>query len=88
MLLLKFIVWSVMGFVILAMFCVEEDADNFIANASSCDFLNPIYIYESVNVNWFGCFWITLVVNLLCPVVTICYWFYKLCTVGRKDENE
>ena len=48
--------------------------------------LNPIDIYQCFKkVNYFGCFWLTLLFNLICPVVSVCYWFYKLCTVGRKN---
>lgn len=48
-------------------------------------FVNPFVIYENVNVNWFGAVLLTIGANLLFPVISVCYWFYKLCTVGRKD---
>lgn len=48
--------------------------------------LNPKLIWEQYDtVNIFGCTVLTIVLNLLCPVFSIGYWFYKLCTVGRKD---
>ena len=48
-------------------------------------YLNPIFLYDyHSNLNWFGVILLTLFYNLLCPVATIIYWFYKLCTVGRK----
>ena len=46
--------------------------------------LNPITIYKNHKVNVFGCIVLTLFCNItLCPAA-ICYWFYKLCTVGRR----
>ena len=46
--------------------------------------LNPKKIYELHSVNIFGCVVLTIMFNLFCPVFSIGYWFYKLCTVGRK----
>jgi len=46
---------------------------------------NPLWLYGYyTNLNWFGCVMLALGLNLLCPPISICYWFYKLCTVGRK----
>ena len=51
----------------------------------SFDYLNPLFLYDHHNkLNWFGVICLTLLYNLLCPLITIAYWFYKLCTVGRK----
>ena len=47
--------------------------------------LTPTGLYKHYKVNYFGCFWLTLIANLLCPLFTISFWFYKLCIVGRKD---
>ena len=47
--------------------------------------LDPKAIWQQYcNVNIFGCILLTIILNLLCPIVSICYWFYKLCTVGRR----
>lgn len=50
--------------------------------------LNPCDIYDIWKVNYFGCGLLTIIFNLLCPVLTIIYWVYKLiyfiCTVGRR----
>lgn len=46
--------------------------------------LNPLCIYEEVEVNVFGCAVLTILGNLLLAPIAVCYWFYKLCTVGRK----
>lgn len=46
---------------------------------------NPVKNYERwTNLNWFGVAFFTLVLNIICPVLAACYWFWKLCTVGRK----
>ena len=46
--------------------------------------VNPVIIYRTEKVNWFGCLALTLLGNMLFPIFAICYWIYKLCTVGRK----
>lgn len=48
------------------------------------DMIAPWGVYKHMNVNWFGAIVLTLVFNLLCPVLSIGWWFYWLCTVGRK----
>ena len=51
-------------------------------------FLNPIanYYKNWTNMNWFGVIFWTIIVNIvLCPYA-VCYWFYKLCTFGRKRK--
>ena len=39
-------------------------------------------IYKNNYVNIFGAIMLCLLANILCPIVSICYWIYKLCTVG------
>lgn len=53
----------------------EEDLDSI---------LNPIVIYETIEVNIFGCIIATIFAHLILPWVAPFYWFYKLCTVGRR----
>jgi hypothetical protein len=48
------------------------------------EYVNPIWIYQHYRVNIFGCVLLTVVYNLLCPIGSIIYWLYKLCTVGRR----
>ena len=54
------------------------------ANSGGCEAVNPLWIYKSYNVNWFGAMCLCILFHLLAPVYAICYWFYKLCTVGRE----
>lgn len=46
--------------------------------------IDPMFIYQDNKVNIFGCFMLTLVGHILFPWYAICYWFYRLCTIGRK----
>ena len=47
-------------------------------------FLNPKTLYEKHKVNKFGCVMLTLFYHIVFCVHAIWFWFYKLCTVGRK----
>lgn len=50
--------------------------------------INPIIIYKNVPVNWFGCIVLTILAHIAAgPIWVSLYWFYKLCTVGRKRED-
>ena len=55
-------------------------------NASGVEFVNPCFIYRKVRVNWFGASVLALIYTVLLPMPAIVYWFYKLCTFGRKDD--
>lgn len=46
-------------------------------------FVNPMVIYDNCMVNWFGAWLLAIVLNILLPIVSIPYWIYKICTVGR-----
>lgn len=58
------------------------------AHQKYCDgweLCNPYYSYRyHNNVNWFGAIILSLVFMALCPIGAVCYWFYKLCTIGRR----
>ena len=46
---------------------------------------NPYWAHRyHKSVNWFGAIILSLAFTTLCPVGAICYWFYKLCTIGRR----
>jgi hypothetical protein len=47
-------------------------------------YINPYYVYKTRNINWIGCAILTLLGNALLPLVSVCYWIYFICTVGRK----
>ena len=46
--------------------------------------INPIVIYNNVPVNWFGCIVLTILAHIAAGPWVVFYWFYKLCTIGRK----
>lgn len=46
--------------------------------------LNPLFIYKQIDVNWFGALLLTLVANVIFVPYAILYWLYKLCTIGKK----
>ena len=73
--ILIFIEWNVVGFIIALM---SMDSIGF-------EYVNPCWIYRHYHVNYFGAALLFIVFNLLCPIASFCYWFYKICTVGRRD---
>ena len=75
------ICWSVVGLVI---WCTATTNGTKIRYADLFEWLNPIWIYRNYEVNFFGAIVVCVLYNLICPIGSICYWFYKLCTVGRK----
>lgn len=70
-------VWSLGGAIILGL-CGTYD------KFYDLSYVNPIKIYKTYRVNYFGAALICIIYNLLCPIGSIGYWFYKICTVGRK----
>lgn len=70
--------WNMLGLIVLSWIPYTRNTD------SLHNIFNPKGIYNNINVNWFGCLLLTVLFNLLCPVMTICYWFVQLCTFGRK----
>ena len=77
------IIWSILGFAILLFSALEGDC---ILDAQGLEFVNPVYIYRNCRVNVFGAILVASLLSLICPIGTICYWIYKLCTVGRKED--
>ena len=67
-----------LGFGICLIWGIEKMTDGW-------ELCNPywVHVYHT-SVNWFGAIFLSLVYTALCPVGAIIYWFYKLCTVGRR----
>lgn len=77
-LILVFIGWNVFGFI--GFYCIP-----YIRDVPLFAYIfTPKGIYDHINVNWFGAIVLTLVFNLICPVLSISWWFCWLCTIGRK----
>lgn len=72
------ILWSLLG--LAALVTITYSRESHVPE----EFLNPVHIYRYTSVNWFGCILLTLFYNLLCPMLSVGYWLYKLCTIGRK----
>lgn len=77
------VVWNLLGFVFLIS-CLIYEAGRVFETADGWNFVNPFHIHRYVYINWFGAFVLALIYSAFCPVAAIIYWFYKLCTVGRK----
>lgn len=77
-----FFIYNVVGFIALIVFGI---CYNPIGKCRNSDFFMPTYIYKHCRVNYFGTLMLCLFVNALCPVWSFGFWFYKLCTVGRKE---
>ena len=67
---------------LLISFVVLDNAPNL--EQALDDSLNPIAIYREYEVNVFGCIVLTILGHLIIPWIALFYWFYKLCTVGRR----
>ena len=68
------VIWSVVG-VTVSMTAI---------NSEGLEYVNPVWIYKRYRVNYFGAAVLCILYNLICPIGSICYWIYKLCTVGRR----
>lgn len=73
-------VWNIFGFIALLVIPYSRDAEII-------EIFSPKHIYKNIKINWFGCLILTLFFNLLCPVFTVGWWFYWLCTVGRRTDE-
>ena len=45
---------------------------------------NPKWIYNHTKTNWFGTICLVVLTNVAFGPSALFYWFYKLCTVGRR----
>ena len=77
-LIIGVVIWSALGFILVI--C----SNGTLNETNGFEYVNPKWIWEHYQVNIFGCLCLSILFNLLNPLGTICYWFYKLCTVGRK----
>lgn len=70
--------WQIFGGIFALIIAVNSYADGF-------ELVNPYWVYQyNKSVNWFGATVLALGYTALCPIGALGYWFYKLCTVGRK----
>ena len=78
------IIWSVIG---LGIWTAVATSSGWVFSDTGFEFLTPSWIYGHFRVNWFGCCILFCIFNTVCPVLSFGYWFYRLCTVGRKSEK-
>lgn len=77
--------WLIIIFTVLVITVVELVCVVDLVEYEDFDFFNPIRNYEEWrSLNWFGVIFFTLLLNILMPTLAFGYWFYKLCTVGRR----
>ena len=60
----------------------DEDHPSWV---NGLNFLNPVLFHNNVSVNWFGAIFMCLLFSTMLLPYAIGYWFYKLCTVGRRQ---
>lgn len=73
----------IMCIIILLMGCLFATINDGLPEVGLA-WLNPKWIYEHIKVNWFGAVFLALIANAIVLPCAVCYWFYKLCTVGRR----
>lgn len=83
MMILELFVWSFFGIFVVAI-CHTMDLGGALTQTEGFEYVNPIYIYKHNHVNWFGAIVVAIIYSFICPLGTIGYWCYKICTVGRK----
>lgn len=76
------ICWHLIGGVLLMSLQSADVRPVCISNGF--EFVNPVYIYSTTKVNVFGAVVVSLLLGACFPICTLLYWFYKLCTFGRK----
>jgi hypothetical protein len=76
------VLWHILG---LICFTLSLAKIKWVDAVDSMAVVNPIVVHKyNKQVNWFGAIVLALVFTALCPLPAAGYWFYKLCTVGRK----
>ena len=78
-------IWS--GIAFGALLGAVGNGESLLFDAEGFEFVNPIYIYRHCRVNIFGAIFLTILFSFICPLGTVGYWIYKLCTVGRKEDS-
>ena len=74
------ICWNLIGSIPCICWALDKQTDGW-------ELCNPYWSYKyHENVNVFGAIMLSLLYTILCPIGAICYWFYKLCTVGREKN--
>lgn len=88
-----FIIWNILGLGIITFIIACNQSpyyrnQNLYGQANGFEIVNPKFVYQHTKVNWFGATFLALINTVLCPIGAMIYWFYKICTIGRKDEYD
>lgn len=84
-----------MAGVLIAITIVEVILTLSVWGRDNFDFLNPKFIYDNSNMNIFGCLIVSILLNIVCPIISVLYWSFKILaciikfiafifTVGRR----
>ena len=57
-----------------------------LSDVEGLEFMNPLWWYRNYPVNPLGAAMASFGFTILCPIGAVCYWFYKLCTIGGKKD--
>jgi hypothetical protein len=85
------IMWSMVGIILwffMILIAQENSLTGAVGMSEGFEFVNPLFVYKHNKVNWFGALIIALFYSALCPIGAICYWLYKICTIGRKANGQ
>ena len=77
-------IWEALVFIVMLWSTVGFALSIIAINSEGLEYVNPVWIYKRYRVNYFGAAVLCILYNLICPIGSICYWIYKLCTVGRR----
>ena len=77
-------IWEGLVFIVMLWSAVGLVVSMTAINSEGFEYVNPVWIYKRYRVNYFGAAVLCILYNLICPIGSICYWIYKLCTVGRR----
>ena len=76
------VLWHLLGLYICLLWLDHSVADGW-------ELCNPYWVHTYyTSVNWFGACVLSFAFAVLCPLMAVGYWFYKLCTVGRIDSTK
>jgi len=80
------IAWQFFGALLLVCIsCLSKEG--FMREFTGWEFVNPYWCYKfNKHVNVFGALMLALMFTAICPAGAVCYWFYKLCTFGRRKQ--
>lgn len=75
-------IWQIIGAIIILKMVDLCGHKGAVHQSDGIEFVNPAFVHKHNRVNWFGAFVVATLYGLICPVATIGYWFYKICTFG------